>query len=60
VEDQKDGLNVGDRVFKYSGDYQLYGEIRGILTTKAGKTRYVVEHDGGFLHIYSDANIRLQ
>jgi len=53
-------MDVGDRVFKHSGDYQLYGEIRSIFTTKVGKTRYVVEHDGGFLHIYSDANIRLQ
>jgi hypothetical protein len=50
---------IGDLVEKYTGDYQLIGEIRAIFTTRAGKVRYVVEHEPGFLHIYSGANIRL-
>lgn len=50
--------HVGDQVEKFTGDYQLNGEVRAVLTTKAGKLRYVVEHDPGFLHIYSDANLR--
>jgi len=51
--------NIGDRVLKYTGDYQLEGEVRGILHTKSGKTRYVVEHDMGILHIYSNSNLKL-
>jgi hypothetical protein len=51
-------FKVGARVEKFTGDYQLRGEVRARFTTKAGKTRYVVEHDPGFLHIYSAANLR--
>jgi hypothetical protein len=51
-------FNVGDPVEKYTGDYQLKGEVRAVFTTSAGKVRYVVEHKPGFLHIYSDANLR--
>jgi hypothetical protein len=49
---------VGDKVEKYTGDYQLKGEVRAVFTTKSGKTRYVVEHDPGFLHIYGPDNLR--
>lgn len=49
---------IGERVDKYTGDYQLAGEVRAVFMTKAGKVRYVVEHDPGFLHIYGDANLR--
>lgn len=52
-------MKVGDIVLKYSGDYQLEGEVRSVFTTKSGKIRYVVEHDPGFLHIYSKSNIKL-
>ncbi len=52
-------FNIGDKVLKYTGDYQLEGEIRAIFTTKAYKVRYVVEHKPGFLHIYSEANIKI-
>lgn len=52
-------MKVEDKVLKYTGDYQLEGEIRSVFTTKKGKTRYVVEHDNGILHIYSDANLKL-
>lgn len=50
-------FEVGDLVRKTSGDYQLDGEVRAVFTTKRGKVRYVVEHEPGFLHIYSDANL---
>lgn len=50
---------VGARVEKYTGDYQLEGEVRAVFTTRAGKTRYVVEHDPGFLHIYNGGQLRL-
>lgn len=50
---------IGDKVWKHTGDYQIAGEVRATFTTKAGKVRYVVEHEAGFLHIYSDASLRL-
>lgn len=53
-----DHFGIGDRVMKFTGDYQLRGEVRAVFTTKAGNTRYVVEHEPGFLHIYSEKNIR--
>lgn len=52
-------FKIGDKVLKYTGDYQIEGEIRAVFDTKAGKVRYVVEHYGGMLHIYSDNNLRL-
>lgn len=56
---EEEYFQVGDKVYKHSGDYQLLGEVRGRAITKAGKFRYVVEHEPGFLHIYSAANLRL-
>lgn len=52
-------LEVGDRVLKYTGDYQLLGEIVAKFYTTTGKLRYVVEHSPGFLHIYSGGCLRL-
>lgn len=52
-------IKIGDRVLKFTGDYQLEGEVRAVFTTKAGKVRYVVEHSPGFLHIYGPTNIKL-
>lgn len=49
---------IGDHVLKHTGDYQLEGEVRGVIMTKAGKVRYVVEHSPGFLHIYSATQIK--
>jgi len=49
----------GQIVEKHSGDYQLCGEVRAVLTTTAGKIRYVVQHPPGFLHVYSDAQLRV-
>lgn len=51
-------FKIGDQVEKFTGDYQLPGEVRAVFYTKAGKLRYVVEHEPGFLHIYGPANIR--
>jgi hypothetical protein len=51
-------FEVGNRVEKWTGDYQLSGEVRAVFTTRSGKVRYVVEHEPGFLHIYSAANLR--
>ncbi|GGE18512.1 hypothetical protein GCM10011390_42110 [Aureimonas endophytica] len=50
---------IGDRVKKHTGDYQLEGEVRAVFTTRAGKTRLVVEHNPGFLHIYGPQNLVL-
>ena len=50
--------NIGDQVEKYTGDYQLKGEIRAVFTNKKNQIRFVVEHEPGFLHIYSEKNIR--
>lgn len=55
---ERPAFSVGDPVEKYTGDYQLPGEVRAVFTTRAGKVRYVVEHDPGFLHIYSGLNLR--
>ena len=49
--------SIGEKVRKVTGDYQLDGEVRAVFTTIAGKVRVVVEHEPGFLHIYSEANI---
>lgn len=51
-------FKVGDQVEKFTGDYQLEGEVRSVFTTKAGKIRYVVGHLQGLLHIYSESNLR--
>lgn len=50
-------FKIGDYVRKFTGDYQLDGEVRAVFTTISGKTRYVVEHEPGFLHIYGEANL---
>lgn len=59
INNQEHFFNVGDQVRKVTGDYQLDGEIRAIFTKKDGKIRLVVEHEPGFLHIYSPNNIKL-
>jgi hypothetical protein len=52
-------FTIGDRVEKFTGDYQLSGEVRAVFMTTRGKVRYVVEHDCGILHIYSETNLRV-
>ena len=51
-------FRIGERVRKHTGDYQIEGVVRGLLTTTRGYLRYVVEHDEGFLHIYAAANLQ--
>jgi len=49
---------VGEQVEKYTGDYQLTGEVRAVFTTTKDKIRVVVEHTPGFLHIYNPEQLR--
>ena len=51
-------FHVGDQVEKFTGDYQLPGEVRSVFVTRLGRVRLVVEHPAGFCHIYSEANLR--
>ena len=47
---------VGDRVRKFSGDYNWEGTVRAVFLTWNGQTRYVVGHPveyGEVLHIYN-------
>ncbi len=56
-----DKYQIGDKVLKFTGDYQWRGEVRAVFTTKNGSLRYVVEHKadvGGVLHIYSPSNLK--
>ena len=53
-------FGVGERVEKFTGDYQITGIIRAAVRTNAGHIRYVVEHEPGFLHIYNESNLRPQ
>ncbi len=46
------------KVRKVTGDYQLDGIVVAIFKTLKGNVRYVVEHEPGFLHIYSGANLK--
>jgi hypothetical protein len=51
-------FNIGDKVEKYTGDYHLEGIIVAKFYTTSNKLRFVIEHIPGFLHIYSENNIR--
>ena len=51
-------MKRGDKVRKITGDYQLNGVIVARFRTLAGKLRFVVEHKPGFLHIYSEKNLK--
>lgn len=52
------GFLVGDRVRKVSG-YEFPGYIVARFTTRAGKVRYVVEHETsiGMLHIFNEEQL---
>ena len=61
VEQMK--FNVGDRVFKWTGDYTGPGVVRGYSFLPSGKLRYLVGHEivggtGEFLHVYASGNLR--
>ena len=56
-------FEIGDKVTKCTGDYNLDGVVVAAFTTLSGKERYVVEHSPiapGMLHIYSEQNLRLR
>lgn len=56
-------FQIGDAVFKWTGDYTGPGIVRGISILGNGKLRYLVGHrieggDGEFLHVYAEGNLR--
>ena len=55
-------ISIGEKVLKYTGDYQIEGTVVGIFSMLNGAVRYVVEHEakphGSFCHIYSVKNIK--
>lgn len=51
-------LEIGDRVFKHSGDYGGWGTVEDVLVTRDGRIRYLVSYKiegpdsfGSILHI---------
>jgi hypothetical protein len=59
----KHKFQIGQPVFKWTGDFTGRGIVRGIAANGAGKVRYLVGHkvEGGtgeFLHIYAEGNLR--
>jgi hypothetical protein len=56
-------FQIGDEVFKWTGDYTGPGVVRGLAKTASGKWRYLVGHQiidgtGEFLHVYAEGNLR--
>lgn len=53
-------FRLGQLVEKYTGDYQVVGEVRAVFWTRAGKLRYVVELDPcpGLLYIFNQTQLR--
>jgi hypothetical protein len=56
-------FQIGDAVFKWTGDYTGPGIVRGVCVFPNGKVRYLVGHkieggEGEFLHIYAEGNLR--
>ncbi len=57
-------FQVGDSVFKWTGDYTGPGIVRGIAFLGNGKARYLVGHqikggEGELLHTYAEGNLRV-
>ena len=51
-------IAVLDRVKKITGNYSFEGTVVSVFQTLAGKTRYVVEHDGThMLHIFNETQL---
>lgn len=48
---------IGDRVRKVGGDYTFDGVIMSVFYKRSGVARFVVENDGGLLHIFSAQNL---
>ena len=56
-------FQIGEEVFKWTGDYTGPGIVRGITVLPSGKIRYLVGHQivnghGEFLHVYAEGNLR--
>lgn len=56
-------FQIGQHVYKWTGDYTGPGIVRGHSFTPNGKVRYLVGHkvEGGtgeFYHFYSSGNLR--
>lgn len=56
-------FQIGERVFKWTGDYTGPGTVRQVGKNGKGQWRYMVGHtiEGGtgeFLHIYAEGNLR--
>jgi hypothetical protein len=56
-------FEIGQLVYKWTGDYGGPGRVRGITVLPDGKLRYLVGHriEGGkgeFLHVYAAGNLR--
>lgn len=47
-------IQVGDRIYKTSGDYSFEGEIMAIIKKRSGAVRYAVEDDRGILMIMNE------
>jgi len=59
----KQRFEIGQWVFKWTGDYTGPGIVRGVSVFPNGKIRYLVGHtiqggEGEFLHIYAAGNLR--
>ena len=59
-------FEVGQRVKKVTGEYQISGIVRAVFTKGDGAVRLVVEHtvqdefgSGSFLHIYGPHNLEV-
>ena len=54
-------FEVGDYVVKISG-YKFPGQVRAVVITRAGRTRYVIEAIGeeyaGMLHIFNSEQLK--
>ena len=50
-------FTIGQAVEKVSG-YKFIGYVIGVVTTRAGKIRYVVENDDGIIHIFRGSQLK--
>src|SRR6185369_15810607 len=56
-------FQMGDVVYKWTGDYTGPGVVRGLSLNAKGQIRYLVGHrvkggSGEFLHVYAEGNLR--
>lgn len=63
MRDSTQKFEIGQLVYKWTGDYSGPGRVRGITALPDGKLRYLVGHriEGGtgeFLHVYAEGNLR--